>query len=185
MSLVQDIATYIEANSSLVMDTDLFVGAETVNTPSGAVVVRESPGSVRNESGLEERAIQLLAIDRGYINAETLLNGVFNLFVNMPGFGVEELQSIFFVNALSMPGFVDRDASGKFVFSSGLLFRMKSVLDAFVDGASGGVPTGYLVLDDLITDVGEIKSDYMKKAIYDIDIDGIVDEAEKIDGGSF
>ena len=36
MSLVQDIADYIEANSSLVVDTDLFVGGETVDTPYAA-----------------------------------------------------------------------------------------------------------------------------------------------------
>jgi len=123
MSLVQDIATYIEANSSLVMDTDLFVGAETVDTPSGSVVVREFAGSTENESGLEARAIQILASDRGYVNAEILLNTVYSLFANKSGFVSDDLIGILFVSVSSMPGYVDRDASGHFVFSTSLLFR--------------------------------------------------------------
>ncbi len=123
MSLVQDIATYIEANSSFVMDTDLFVGAETVDTPSGSVVVREFAGSTENESGLEARAIQILALDRGYVNAEILLNTVYSLFANKSGFVSDDLIGILFVSVSSMPGYVDRDASGHFVFSTSLLFR--------------------------------------------------------------
>lgn len=123
MSLVQDIATYIEANSSLVMDTDLFVGAETVDTPSGSVVVREFAGSTENESGLEARAIQILALDRGYVNAEILINTVYSLFANKSGFVSDDLIGILFVSVSSMPGYVDRDASGHFVFSTSLLFR--------------------------------------------------------------
>ena len=123
MSLVQDIATYIEANSSLVMDTDLFVGAETVDTPSGSIVVREFAGSTENESGLEARAIQILALDRGYVNAEILLNTVYSLFANKSGFVSDDLIGILFVSVSSMPGYVDRDASGHFVFSTSLLFR--------------------------------------------------------------
>lgn len=123
MSLVQDIATYIEAHSSFVMDDTLFVGAETVDTPPGSVVVREFAGSTENESGLEARAIQILASDRGYVNAETLLNTVYSLFANKSGFISDDLIGILFVSVSSMPGYVDRDASGHFVFSCSLLFR--------------------------------------------------------------
>ena len=123
MSLVQDIAVYIEANTSFVMDTDLFVGAETVDTPSGSIIVREFAGSTENESGLEARAIQILALDRGYVNAEILLNTVYSLFANKSGFVSDDLIGILFVSVSSMPGYVDRDASGHFVFSTSLLFR--------------------------------------------------------------
>ena len=123
MSLIQDIATYIEANTSLIIDTDLFVGAETVDTPSGSVVVREFAGSTENESGLEARAIQILASDRGYVNAEILLNTVYSLLANKSGFISNDLTGILFVSVSGMPGFVDRDASGHFVFSTSLLFR--------------------------------------------------------------
>jgi len=123
MSLVQDIATYIAAKSSFVIDTDLFIGAETVDTPSGSIVVKEFAGSTENESGLEERAIQILASDRGYVNAETLINVVYPLLANKSGFVSDDLTGIFFVGVSSMPGFVDRDASGHFVFSCSLIFK--------------------------------------------------------------
>jgi len=123
MSLVQDIARYIAANSTFVMDTDLFVGAETVDTPSGSIIVREFSGSTENESGLKERAIQILSQDKGYIGAESLINTVYVLFANKSGFVSTDLTDIFYASVSSMPGFVDRDASGNFVFSCSLIFR--------------------------------------------------------------
>ena len=126
MSLVQDIATYIEANTSLVMDIDLFVGGETVHSRPGYIVVREFAGSTENESGFEERAIQILASDLGYVNAETLINTVYALFANKPGFVSADLTGILFVSVISMPGFVDRDQSGNYVFSTSLIFKRTS-----------------------------------------------------------
>ena len=75
------------------------------------------------QSGLEARAIQILASDRGYVNAEILLNTVYSLFANKSGFVSNDLIGILFVSVSSMPGYVDRDASGHFVFSTSLLFR--------------------------------------------------------------
>jgi len=155
LSLVQDITTYIAANTDFVLDTDLFVGAETVDTPSGSIIVREFAGSTRNESGLEERSIQILSSDRGYINAELLLNSVYNIFANSAGFSDDaNISGVFFVSSLGLPGLVDRDATGNFVFSSGLLFKMKSPLDIWVDGGDmGDFPVGYPTLTELVEDV--------------------------------
>jgi len=125
MSLVQDIVTYIEANSALVSDVDLFVGAETVDTPSGSVIVREFMGSTENWSGLQDRAIQILAMDLGYVNAEMLINTVYDLLKHKPGFASDDLVDILYVDVLGMPGYVDRDQSGNFVFSCNLIFRKK------------------------------------------------------------
>jgi hypothetical protein len=122
MSLVQDIADYIEANTSLVVDETIFVGGDTVDTPSGSIIIREFVGSTENESGLEARAIQILSIDLGYINSETLNRLVYGLFANKPGFAAI-LNDIFFVSVVNMPGFVDRDKRGNYVFSSGFLFQ--------------------------------------------------------------
>lgn len=124
MSLVQNIAMYIEENSAFVMDETLFVGADTVDTPPGSIIVREFMGSSENESGLEERSIQILALDRWYVNAEALINTVYALFANKPGFVSDSLIHVFYVSVSGMPGFVDRDASGNFVFSCSLLFRI-------------------------------------------------------------
>ena len=121
MSLVQDIADYIESKTSLIVDVNIFIGGETVDTPSGSIVIREFAGSTENEAGLEDRAIQILALDLGYINAETLINTVYPLLANKPGFG--GIDDIFYAIVISMPGFVDRDARGNFVFSTSFIFR--------------------------------------------------------------
>jgi len=121
MSLVQDIADYIESKTSLVVDVNIFIGGETVDTPSGSIVIREFAGSTENESGLEDRAIQILALDLGYINAETLINTAYALLANKPGF--DGIDNIFYATVISMPGFVDRDARGNFVFSTSFIFR--------------------------------------------------------------
>ncbi len=190
MSLVQDIADYIASETSFVIDTDLFIGGETVDTPSGSIIIREFAGSIRNESGLESRAIQILSLDRGYINAETLINECFNLLANMPGFASHDFNNkVFFVGVINMPGFIDRDKSGNYVFSANLLFNISSALDSFIDGI-GGIPVGYPILNQLIDDVAEISADldsdeYMKTDDYDVNIDKVVDEAESIDGGTF
>ena len=121
MSLVQDIADYIESKTSLVVDVNIFIGGETVDTPSGSIVIREFVGSTENESGLEDRAIQILALDLGYINAETLINTAYTLLANKPGF--DGIDDILYATVISMPGFVDRDARGNFVFSTSFIFR--------------------------------------------------------------
>ena len=121
MSLVQDIADYIASKTSLVVDVNIFIGGETVDTPSGSIIIREFMGSTENESGLEDRAIQILALDLGYINTETMINIVYTLFDNKPGF--DGIDDIFYATVISMPGFVDRDARGNFVFSTSFIFR--------------------------------------------------------------
>ena len=47
------------------------------------------------------------------------------------------------------------------------------------------IPVGYSSLKALIAAIEAFESDAMMKAVYDIDDDGVVDEAESIDGGSF
>jgi hypothetical protein len=121
MSLVVDLATYIAASSSLVIDTDLFIGNEVEDTPSGSIIIREIPGSLENWSGLEERMIQILALDPGYINAETLILIPYNLLAEKAGF--TSLAGIFFVEVLSMPGVVARDPRGNYVFGANFVVR--------------------------------------------------------------
>ena len=50
-----------------------------------------------------------------------------------------------------------------------------------IDIATADLPS----LTELEAAVANIESNYMQKAVYDADLDDIVDEAESIDGGSF
>ena len=121
MSLIVDLATFIASSSSLVMDTNLLVGNEVVDTPSGSIIVREIPGSLENWSGLSSRMVQLLALDLGYVNAETLIYIPYNLLANKAG--LSTLANIFYVEVLSMPGLITRDERGNFIFSMSILVR--------------------------------------------------------------
>lgn len=121
MSLVVDLANFIAANSSLVVDTDLFVGSEIVSTHPGSIIIREVPGSTENWSGLEGRTVQLLSLDTGYVNAETLINTVYDLLANKAG--LASVSGIFYIEVLTMPGILERDERGNYIFVSNLLVR--------------------------------------------------------------
>lgn len=119
MSLSVDIATYIAANSSLTLDTDLFVADEPVDSPDTCVIIISSPGSYDTESGLEKRAIQALAKAKTFVDAETEANIVFDLLKNKPGF--DSIDNIFYSDVLSAPYPVDRDDRSRYVFTMNFL----------------------------------------------------------------
>ena len=125
MSLIVNIVNFIDAETSLTADVDLFVGGELSGAPNKAVIVRElGPSSGQNYSGMQGRAIQFLIKELAYVNAETLAETVFNLFAHKPGFAVGDIdENIFYVDVINRPGLVDRDERGAYVFAFNLLIR--------------------------------------------------------------
>lgn len=124
MSFVKSLTEYVEAQTSLVIDADLFVGAEEEDSPGEYVVVTEMPGSGQNLSGLQTRAIQITVKALSFIDAETLIETVFGLFAHKPGFPSEGLdENIFHCDVIGRPGFIDKDERGRFIFTANLLFR--------------------------------------------------------------
>lgn len=119
MSLAVDLATYIEANSSLVLDTNLFVAEEIMESPDSCMIVIASPGSYDTESGMEKRAIQVLAKAKSYVDTETLAYVAFDLLKNKPGF--DTVSNIFYCEVLSAPYPADRDERGRYIFSMNFL----------------------------------------------------------------
>ena len=99
MSLILDFADYIEANSSLVLDTNLFVG-EPIGSPDSCVIVLGSSG-IDEESGLERRGLQILAKDKSYESALTLADTVYDLLKNKPGF--DSISDIFYCQVINSP----------------------------------------------------------------------------------
>ena len=69
---------------------------------------------------MQRRAIQVLSYDQGYDNSKALNKIVYNLLKNKPGFA-DLSGNIFYCSVLSMPGYVDRDEIGCYVFSSNYL----------------------------------------------------------------
>ena len=124
MSLIVSIINFIEAQTSLTADVDLFVGGESSGAPDKAVIVRESPSSIQNDSGMQGRAIQFLIKELAYVNAETLAETVFNLFAHKPGFSTGDLnEDIFYVDVINRPGLIDRDERGAYIFAFNLFIR--------------------------------------------------------------
>lgn len=120
---IEDLVGYIEGNTSLVIDTDLFIGADQSNTPAKCVFVMEFAGGVSDWSGHETRPIQVLAKDLTYLTAEALAYIVYDLLSNKPGFS--GLNDVFYCAALNRPFPVGRDQRGSYIFSSNFLFRTK------------------------------------------------------------
>jgi len=121
MSFIQDLADYIEANTSLVVDTDLYIGEEPHDSPDECVTLLTSPGSTRTESGMDVQALQVLANGKSFIAAEDLAQTVHDLLANKPGFS--GLDDVFYCEVLNSPFPVGRDGRSRYVFSSNFIIR--------------------------------------------------------------
>jgi hypothetical protein len=123
--LIEDIASYIEDNTDLVIDTDLFMGAFETKSPRKCVMVSEFAGGGSSWSGLHTQPVQVLSRDITYLLAETLAFTIHSLFDEKAGFSDLGLSNIFYCEVLNKPYPVGRDSSGAFVFSANYLLRMK------------------------------------------------------------
>lgn len=124
MSFTKSLVDYIEAQTSLVTDTDLFVGAEVVDSPAKCVIVTETAGSNDSWSGLQIRTVQIIGKDLSYIEAEALIESVYDLFAHKPGFPSDGLnEDIFYCDVISRPTLISRDERGSYIFTANLLFR--------------------------------------------------------------
>lgn len=124
MSLIVDIVDYVDAQTSLTIDVDLFVGGETPSATEKSVVVRETPSSFQTWSGMQTRAVQFLIKELSYVAAETLANQIFDLFAHKPGLSSGSVaQGVFYVDVINRPALLDRDERGACLFVFNLIFR--------------------------------------------------------------
>jgi hypothetical protein len=119
MSLALDFATYVGANTSLTLDTNLFVADEPDGSPDSCAIIISSPGSTKSESGVERMAFQVITKDISYIQSETLAYEIFSLLNLKPGFS--SISNVFFCDVFSMPYPMDVDERGRFMFSANFL----------------------------------------------------------------
>jgi len=123
MSFIQDLADYVASNTSLVVDTDLFIAEEPASSPDECVILITSPGSTKSESGLDMQAVQVLSKGKSFIAAESLAQTVFDLLANKPGFS--GLTDIFYCEVLNSPFPVEVDGRGRYIFSSNFIIKKK------------------------------------------------------------
>lgn len=121
---VEDLVDYIANNSSLVIDTDLFIGADQPDTPIKCTYVMEFAGGVDDWSGHGTRPIQVLSKDLTYLTAEALASIVYDLLSNKAGFLA--LNNVFYCEVLNRPFPIGRDQRGSYIFSANYLFRVKA-----------------------------------------------------------
>lgn len=124
MAFIEDLVGYIEDNSSLVLDTDLFI-VDQVNTPAKCVIVREFAGGSETWAGHKTQPVQVLAMDLTYLTAQALATTVYDLLSNKAGFSDAVLSDIFFCEVLNRPFSIGRNQRGGYIFSSNFLFRTK------------------------------------------------------------
>jgi len=74
---------------------------------------------------------------------------------------------------------VNKLTNSAWLLKDGAITRMPPTSDTVT-----GLFTG-LSLSDLQSTIEDLEGDIMRKGVYDTDLDSVVDEAEKIDGGSF
>ena len=125
MSFIEDLVDYIADNTSLVVDTDLFIGADQPNTPHKCVLITEFAGGIASWSGHNTQPVQVLAKDLTYLTTQYLAETVYTLIMNKAGFSDANLSDVLFCEVLNSPFPIGRDKRGCYIFSSNFLFRMK------------------------------------------------------------
>ena len=125
MVLIESLVHYIEDNTDLVIDTDLFIGTEQFEALSKCVVVSEFAGGIENWSGSKTQPIQVLAKDLTYLTTQALATTVYSILANKPGFDDSNLSDVQFCEVLNRPFPVSRDKRGCYIFSANFLLRMK------------------------------------------------------------
>jgi len=117
MSLTANIVAYLNTNSSLTLDTNLFIGQVESDIPNKAAWVQEVLGSTENESGIEQRIVDIFVQDITFLLAETLAMEIYTLLAHKKGFSGAELSSenILYCEPVGMPGIVSRDGKGRYV----------------------------------------------------------------------
>jgi len=121
MSFLSDFVKYIAANSSFILDTDLFVGVDVVDAPLKCVIVQESGGGTENESGMMSQPIQVIVKAQSYPEARELSYTVYDLLNNKPGFS--SLSDVFYCEVFSLPALIDRGELGVYIFSTNFLLK--------------------------------------------------------------
>jgi len=126
-TLISDLLDYIATQASLTVDTDLFLGSEVPNIRGDLAVLRHIPGSVENESGLEEIMMQALCKGDSYVSGKTLADTIYEIINHKPGFSDASLAShdIFYCEPAGMPYPIGRDDQAGYLFAVNFILRKR------------------------------------------------------------
>lgn len=123
--ILEDLCDYIEAETALVYDSTLLIGALESKIKGSCVVVQEFAGGFENWSGMIQHPIMVQAQDLTYLLAKTLIYTVYDLLQNKAGFDDTALSDVLFCEVLNRPFPLGQSPAGLFLFSMNFLLRMK------------------------------------------------------------
>jgi hypothetical protein len=118
-----DLVNFIDTQTSLTLDTNLFLGRYIVDAPDGSVSLMETNPGTENDCGLMVHPIQVLAKDKDYVSARTLLYSVHDVLRNKPGFS--GVSDVFYCEVIKNPMFISVLSDGSHVFGSDYLVRRR------------------------------------------------------------
>ena len=119
--MIKEIVDYIEANTSFVTGTDMFVGYQP-DSPDQCVCIREFPVT-QNWSGMITMRLQVLTRAKDYFTARDDVYVIHNL-IKLTGFFITDYL-VMFCDIASMPQSIGHDIAGRFEFSGNYLMYLK------------------------------------------------------------
>lgn len=118
MSFIGDVATYIGDNTSLILNTNLFVGGFIRSSPVESVAVLGIGGGSESESGIVSQAVHIQSRSYSYIASRTLAFLILDLFKSGNGFSLG--QRVYSSEIVNMPYPSGRDENN-YLFSMDML----------------------------------------------------------------
>ena len=132
--MIKEIATYINANTSLVLESTLWTGFRPSNAPNDCVVILETGGGKVDSDFPDagDRMIQILSRAKSYWDARSNIYLVHDVMkskaqIDLPQIAPNPQYRMQFVEAVDFPQSLGQDEKGLWEFSQNFVIRMREI----------------------------------------------------------
>ena len=132
--MIREIATYIDTNTALTLESTLFAGFRPSSAPNTCVAVLETGGGKVNSyfPDAGDRMIQILSRAKSYWTARSNIYLVHDAMkskaqIDLPQMAGNPIYRMQFVEAVDFPQSLDQDEKGLWEFSQNFVIRMREV----------------------------------------------------------
>jgi len=132
--MIKELTTYIENNTVLVIDTDLFAGFRPSDAPDQCVAILEPTGGAVDSyfPDAGEKVIQVLSRAVSYWDARADAYTVFDLLkskaqVTFPIIVSDTIYKAEFIEAQHFPQSLQQDEEGRWEFSTNVIIRIRTM----------------------------------------------------------
>jgi hypothetical protein len=125
MTLLTDIANYIDAQTTLTKGTDLFIGTLPANIDNCVGIFQSGGIEPTTYLDIIKPTLQVLVRNTNYETAQTTSYTIYNLLhqIYCPAVGTTEIYTVF---ALQEPTDIGEDETGRAVFTCNYVFEIKN-----------------------------------------------------------